>query len=141
MATLYNYGRNEFALGNIDWVTDDVGVALLSSTYTFSQSHQDMADVTGIVAQTPTPPAVNDTIANKSTPDTDGACDGDDYVLGSVSGSQITQMVLYLNTGTPANDTLIAFYDSGDVTGLPLTPNGGDVTIAWQASTPYIFKL
>jgi hypothetical protein len=141
VAALYDHGRNEFLNGNIDWVNDDIGVALVDTgTYTVDLANdQDMADVSGIVAQSPTPPAANDTIANKTA--TAGVADGDDYVLSSVSGATIEAMILYKNTGVAANDTLIAYLDQNDVTGLPLTPNGGDVTIAWDSGANKIFKL
>lgn len=134
MATLYDHGRNEFLLGNLDWVADDIRVALIDTgTYTFSQAHQDMADVSGIVAQSAA------SLANKSA--SAGVADADDHVIASVSGATIEAIIIYLHTGTPANDTLIAFLDQGDVTGLPLTPNGGDVTIAWDNGANKILKL
>ena len=135
VAALYDHGRNEFLNGNLDWVNDDIRVALVDTgTYTVDLANdQDMADVSGIVAQS------SASIASKSA--AAGVADGDDHVISSVSGATIEAMVLYLHTGTPANDTLIAYLDQNDVTGLPLTPNGGDVTIAWDSGANKIFKL
>jgi hypothetical protein len=40
--------------------------------------------------------------------------------------------VLFVDTGNAATDALIAFIDTG--TGLPVTPNGGDITVTVNAS-------
>jgi hypothetical protein len=45
--------------------------------------------------------------------------------------------VIYKHTGTESTSTLIAYIDSG--TNLPVTPNGGDITVQWNASG--IFSL
>jgi hypothetical protein len=42
-------------------------------------------------------------------------------------------MVIYVDTGTAATSPLVAYIDSG-VTGLPVTPNGGNISITWNAS-------
>lgn len=134
-AALYDHGRNEFLLGNLDWVNDDIRVALIDTgTYTVDlANHQDMADVSGIVAQSAA------SLANKSA--SAGIADADDHVIASVTGVTVEALILYLHTGTPANDTLIAYIDDASVTGLPLTPNGGDVTIAFDSGANKIFKL
>ena len=46
--------------------------------------------------------------------------------------------MIYIDTGSSATSRLVAYLDTG-VTGLPVTPNGGDIAITWSASG--IFKL
>jgi hypothetical protein len=41
--------------------------------------------------------------------------------------------VIYVDTGTAATSPLVAYIDTG-VTGLPVTPNGGNITVTWNAS-------
>ena len=41
--------------------------------------------------------------------------------------------MIYIDTGSSGTSRLVAYIDTG-VTGLPLTPNGGDVSITWNAS-------
>lgn len=58
-------------------------------------------------------------------------------VFTAVSGGGTTKdileaIVLYVDTGTPTTSPLVAYIDTG-VTGLPVTPNGGDITITWNA--------
>lgn len=55
----------------------------------------------------------------------------------AVSGSSVESMSLYEDSGSAATSDLICYWDSA--TGLPLTPNGGDVNVTFNASG--IFKL
>ena len=135
---MFDFGRNEFALGNLDWVTpggNGCKAALVDEgTWTPNLStDQDYADASGIVG-TPT------LIANPSTPDTDGACNGDDVVFSTVAGATVEGILVYFDSGVAATSTLICYFDTA-VSGLPVTPNGGDITVQWAAATPYIFKL
>lgn len=114
-----------------DTATDGVFVALVdTATYTYSAAHQFYSDLSGIVGtdqRIATP-----TVAN-------GLFDGDNVTFTGVSGNSAEALVLYRKNGG-ANTTwrLVAYIDTG-VTGLPVTPNGGDITITWNASG--IFQL
>jgi len=55
----------------------------------------------------------------------------------AVSGASVEALVFYKDTGTPSTSNLICFFDTA--TGLPLTPNGGDVNVTFNASG--IFKI
>jgi len=50
----------------------------------------------------------------------------------AVSGATVEDLVLFKDTGTPSTSNLIAYWDTA--TGLPLTPNGGDVNLTFNAS-------
>jgi hypothetical protein len=54
-----------------------------------------------------------------------------------VSGATVEALCLFKDTGTPATSNLICYWDTA--TGLPLTPNGGDVNVTFNASG--IFKV
>jgi uncharacterized protein YigE (DUF2233 family) len=41
--------------------------------------------------------------------------------------------VIYIDTGTAGTSPLVAYIDTG-VTGLPVTPNGGNINVTWNAS-------
>ena len=58
---------------------------------------------------------------------------------GTGSASAAEALVLWVDTGTPATSFLIAYFDT--VTGLPVTPNGGDIQIVWDSGANKIFKL
>ena len=62
-----------------------------------------------------------------------------DVTFTSVTGASIEAIVLYKDTGTDATSPLIAFIDTA--TGLPITPNGGDIIVTWDNGANKIFKL
>lgn len=115
---------------NIDANDLTVKVALVDTgTYTYNSAHEFYSSVTGVVG---TP----QTIANTTV--TNGLFDGDDVSFTSVTGASVEALIIYIDTGTAATSRLIAFIDTG-VTGLPVTPNGGNINITWNASG--IFQL
>jgi hypothetical protein len=61
-----------------------------------------------------------------------GTFDAADTTFTSLSGDQSESLILFKDTGTESTSLLIAFWDTA--TGLPLTPNGADVTVVWNAS-------
>ena len=68
-----------------------------------------------------------------------GTVDADDTTFTTVTGDQSEAVVLYHDTGVEATSTLIACLDASTVTGLPVTPGGGNLDITWHADG--IFKL
>lgn len=123
---LYNKAKESFISQNpsIDLDTDTIKVALVDTgTYTFSAAHQYYSSVTGVVG-TPV------TLASKTI--TNGVFDAADVTFTAVTGASVEALVVYKDTGSAATSPLIAFIDTG--TNLPVTPNGGDITIQWNAS-------
>ena len=118
---------------SVDLDTDTIKVALVSSTYTpNTASNQYYSSVSGVIGT----PA---TLSGKSV--TDGVFDASDVTFTSVtSTATVTQLVLYKDTGTASNSPLIALIDSA-TSGLPVTPNGGDITVSWDNGANKIFKL
>jgi hypothetical protein len=110
---------------NTDINDGTVKVALIDSgTYTYSASHEFYSSVTGVVG---TPQTIGNTTV------TNGVFDGDDVTFTSVTGSSAEAVVIYVDTGVAGTSRLVAYLDTG-FTGLPVTPNGGDITINWNAS-------
>jgi hypothetical protein len=58
-------------------------------------------------------------------------------VFTTLSGDQSESLILFEDSGTESTSDLIAFWDTA--TGLPLTPNGADVTVVWNASGIFTF--
>jgi hypothetical protein len=117
-------------LTDIDLNDGTVKVALVDTgTYTYSAAHDFYNDLSGVVG---TP----GTIANTTV--TNGLFDGDNVTFSAVTGNSVEALVIYIDTGNVATSRLVAYIDTG-VTGLPVTPNGGDITITWNASG--IFQL
>lgn len=61
-----------------------------------------------------------------------GVFDAADTTFTALTGAQSEYLILFKNTGNHATSDMIAIWDTA--TGLPLTPNGGDVTVTWNAS-------
>lgn len=115
---------------NIDVNDGTVKVALVDTgTYTYSTAHDFYDDVSGVVG---TPQAIANTTV------TNGLFDGDNVTFTAVSGSSVEALIIYIDTGSSSTSRLVAYIDTG-VTGLPVTPNGGDISVSWNASG--IFQL
>jgi hypothetical protein len=78
------------------------------------------------------------TLTNKTV--TEGVFDADDVTFSSVTGNQVTRILLYQDTGTASTSPLIALFDTA-AAGLPITPNGGNITIAWSNDAARIFRI
>lgn len=112
-------------LSDIDLNDGTVKAALVDTgTYTYSAAHDFLDDLSGVVGTA-------QTIANTTV--TNGLFDGDNVTYTAVSGNTVEAIVIYIDTGTASTSRLVAYIDTG-VTGLPVTPNGGDITISWSAS-------
>lgn len=102
-----------------------------TGTYTYNAAHDFYNDLSGIVG------SEMEIGATKSY--TDGVFDGADVTFSAVSGATVEAIVIFRkNAGANTTWRLIAYIDTG-VTGLPVTPNGGDISVAWNASG--IFSL
>lgn len=51
----------------------------------------------------------------------------------TVSGDSAEYLTLWKNSGTPATSPLLITWDSA-TTGLPVTPNGGDIVVTWGSN-------
>ena len=115
---------------NTNLLTGTVKVALVDTgTYTYNAANQYYSSITGVVG---TPQTIG------STTVTGGLFDGNDVTYTSVTGNSVEALVIYVDTGNAATSPLVAYIDTS-VTGLPVTPNGGNITITWNASG--IFQL
>jgi hypothetical protein len=100
-------------------------VALVDTgTYTYSAAHEFQSSLSGVVGTAAT-------LASKTY--TNGTLDAADVTYTAVTGSSAEALVIYLDTGTPSTSRLVAYIDTG-VTNLPVTPNGGNITVTWNAS-------
>jgi hypothetical protein len=101
-----------------------------TGTYTYNAAHQFYSDLTGIVG-------TDQEIITKTF--TNGLFDGADISHPAVTGASAEAIVLYVkNAGANTTWRLVGYIDTG-VTGLPVTPNGGAINTAWNASG--IFQL
>ena len=122
---LYPNGKEAFAEAGIDWTTDTIKVVLVDGAdYTYSSAHDNFDDVPSGAR------VASATLA--STTNVDGVLDAADTTFTAVTGDVSELLIIYKDTGVESTSTLIALFDT--VTGLPVTPNGGDILIQWNAS-------
>jgi hypothetical protein len=118
------------ASANADLNDGTVKVALIdTATYPYNSAHEFYSSVSGVVG---TPQTINNTTV------TNGLFDGDNVTYTAVSGNSAEALLIYIDTGAAGTSRLVAWIDTS-VSGLPVTPNGGDITITWNASG--IFQL
>lgn len=110
---------------NTDMSAGTVRAALVdTATYTYSAAHQFLTSLTGVVGTA-------GVLGTKTV--TNGVFDAADITYTAVTGASAEAIVIYIDTGTAGTSRLVAFLDTG-FTGLPVTPNGGDINITWNAS-------
>lgn len=136
--SLYDNARAQYLTAGLNWSSDNIKVALIdTSIYTVNLStHANLSDVSGS--------AIIATSANLSSKTTTGGAAGAanvtftavTYVAGS---GQAGGILIYKDSGVSSTSTLIAFINVA--TGLPITPNGGDIIISWDTGTNKIFRL
>ena len=74
-----------------------------------------------------------------STTGTLGTANAANETVSSVSGAQFAYVILYYSTGTNNTSGLIMNIDTA--TGLPCTPNGGNIVVQWDTGSNKIFTL
>lgn len=122
---IYPKAKEQMLQGGINLSTGTVKIALVDTgTYTYSAAHEFYSSVTGVVGT----PA---TLSTKTF--TNGTFDAANATLTGVSGATFEALIIYIDTGSAATSRLIAYLDTG-WTGLPGTPNTGDINILFNAS-------
>ena len=118
----------------VDDTTDGPYCALIDTNdVAFSQAHDFYNDISTAVVGTDqriVAPTVGGVAA--------GVFDGDNLTYTTVTGDPCEALIIYRkNAGANTTWRLVLFIDTA--TGLPVTPNGGNITVTWHASG--IFKL
>jgi hypothetical protein len=129
---LYPKAKESFINGHINMSANTITIALVDTgVYTFSTSHQFRSDVSNsaVIAST--------TLSNKTV--ASGVFDADDATFTSVTGANCEALLIFQDTGVQTTSRLIAYVDSA--TGLPILPNGGDITVVFSSGASKIFAL
>lgn len=131
---LYDYGREGFLAGDIDWDLDNIKVMLVDTAdYTVDlANHQHLDDVpaAGRVA-------TSANLASKTT--TAGVADAADAAFTAVTGDESEALIVYQDTGDESTSRLIVYIDTAS--NLPVIPNGGDINLGFDSGANKIFKL
>lgn len=138
---LFDTAREGFLLGEIDWDTATIKVALVRN-YTFNAGHKFVSDVTtagGILH------ATSAALAGKSG--ASGTADASDITFTAVPSNATGHALLVFQSSAATGGAdvastaqrLIAYLDTGTL--LPIAPNGGDIIVAWDNNSNKIFTL
>ena len=131
---LYDLGRQKALEGSIAILTDDIKCVLVDvGDYTVNLvTDEFLSDVpaAGRVA-------TSSNLASKTS--TLGVFDAADITFTTVTGDESEALVIYKDTGAAATSPLIAYIDTA--TGLPISPNGGNINVVWPSGSDKIYKL
>lgn len=124
---LFDAGKQAFLDGGVSWSTDAIKVWLHDDTdHTISLSaDRDLADITGTAIE-----ETSGNLASKTV--TDGVADAADVTFTAAAGDACDQAVGYYDSTVAATSILLWRFDTA--TGLPVTLNGGDVVLQFNAS-------
>ena len=130
---IYPKAKEAFLQGSINLSSADVRFILVDlADYAYNAAHDFLDDI-------PVAARVSVTAAGVGSKTfTDGTFDATDITFSTVTGDVSEAIVGYVHTGTEGTSRLLFILDTG-VTGLPVTPNGGNINVAWNASG--IFSL
>ena len=125
-SAIYPKFKEGLLQGDYDLSTAVVRAVLIDTgTYTYNAAHDFYDDLSGVVG------TESGALASKTF--TDGTFDAADISFTAVTGNTAEAIVLFVDTGNVATDALICYIDSAS-SGLPVTPNGGDINVTWSGS-------
>jgi len=144
-AVVYNRFKKEMADGTIDLLTDVIKVMLVTSTYVANPDHDfvDMggasdpidAELTGTGYQAGFAGTGRKTLSNKAIAEDDANNRAEfdntvDLTWSAINAGAAAAFIVYKHLTSDAASVLIAYVDTG---GFPITTNGGDLTIQFNA--------
>lgn len=141
---LYDLGREGFLAGEIDWDTAVIKAALVRGYTPNLATHKFVSDVTGAGG---TLVATSSALTSKTV--AAGVADAADITFTAVaSGAAIPYLLVFQSSAVTGGadvaataQRVIALIDSSTGVALPITPNGGDITVQWDNGSNRIFKL
>lgn len=131
---LYDSGREKFLGGDIDWDANTIKLMFIDEAddtidLATDDFHDDRAGASIV--------ATSGAFASKTK--TAGHADAADVTVTAVTGDPFESIDIFADSGSSATSPLILNIDTA--TGLPATPGGGNVTVAWDNGTDKIFTV
>lgn len=117
--------------GAVDWEADTLkcfGLDTADDTVNIN-TDQDLDDLVGAGIVVTGTLASKTAVASSNTMTQDAA----DLTFTAVTGDQFENLVIYKDSGVAATSLLIVYFDTF-TSGMPVTPNGGDIVVQWNAS-------
>ena len=137
---LYPKFKMNLQKGLIDLLTDSVMVCLVDTgIYTYSAADEFLESISEVGSPAQDARVGTDQeLTGKSLSDT-GVFDAADATFPAVSGATVERVAIYAAVGSPPTNYLAALIDTAG--GLPATPSGGDIVIAWDNGANKIWAL
>ena len=127
----YPKGAEKVLGAQVNFSSANISVALVSSTYTYSDTHEFLSDAGTLVGAA---------VALASKVVTGGVFDADDPAFGALApGDTVKALIIFRDTGSAATSPLLCYFD--EITGFPFATNGGDVTVPWSNGVAKILSL
>lgn len=121
-------------IGDLTAVGTTVKVRLLrTSAYTFSQTHQFVSSLPAAIVADAT---LGTKTANGAGSDPGCFSAANATFTAVPAGAAIDSCAFYKDTGVAGTSNLLWYLD-----GFSVTPNGGDITLQWASTNPFIAKL
>jgi len=138
---LYDRARKLLLDSQLNWTTDTIHCCLVEQGVSpnLTSSTASIADIATTNRNYGAAGAAGVALTNKASTAA-GAADADDVTFTTVSGTAIGAVVLYKRVSTTDDTQNPAILWLDTATGLPITPNGGDIIITWDNSTNRIFR-
>ena len=132
---IYDKAREKFMTAGINMLTDTIKAVLIDvQDYTVNfATHEFLSDIPA-AARVATSAALGGKTA------TAGIFNATSTTWSAVTGDQSEAVVFIKDTGSANTSPVIAYVDSAS-SGLPVTPNGGDITLNFDTGVNKIFKL
>ena len=132
---MFDSGREGFLGGTEDWDTDNIKVTLIDTAdddpnVTVDDNYDDIAAAARV--------ATSGNLTSKTI--TNGTADAADVTYSSVTGDVSEELVIWFDSTVESTSTLLVSLDTFSA-GMPVTPNGGDITVAWDNGGDKIFTL
>ncbi len=135
---IYPMGKQALLEGSIHWLNDTIKVVLVTlSHYTYNAADTYLS---ALIGGADARIGIAQTLVGKTS--VSGIADAQDVTFPAVqfTGYPVGALVIFKdNAGDLATSPLIAYIDT--CTGLPVTPTGADVYIAWDNGANKIFKI
>ncbi len=129
---MYPTARQKFGEAGINWVSNDIKVALLDATYVYNEAHEFHDDLLGILATSANLTGKTNVL---------GVLDADDLLITPVTGD-IVEFVVFKDTGSSATSPLLFFFDrNASSVAIVLTAIADSVVIRWSNGPNKIARI
>lgn len=129
----YRKGAEKILSGQINFDTDTLKVSLVKNDYAQNLTTDEFYS-------TLSPHVLNSDVTLLNTVVAGGVFDADDVTWSAVAAGDVAEgVVIYKDTGNPATSPLLVYIDQ--ITGFPVTTNGGNIIVQWDNGAFKIFSL